>query len=113
MVADLLDLDTLVQVKKAAPQVTVVPFDLACWVVRGMDAFTKENKGSIDQYGKVYWESKVSLLHPYCHFDCEVSFQKLGRACKGMGLESWRKMDGFHVAWSLEQLDILKKYFKA
>ena len=111
--ADLLDLDTLVAVKKAAPQVTVVAFDLACWVVRGMNEFSKLNKASIDQNGCLYWQGTVQELHAACHFEFEVSFNQVGRACREMGLESWRKADGYHVAWSSTQLEILKKYFKA
>lgn len=110
--SDLMDLDTLVAVKKAAPQVTTVPFDVACWVVRGMADFSRTNKASIDQHGQMYWQSTVKALHEASHFGEDVSLNQVGRALKAMGIDSWRKMDGFHVAWSSAQLDILKRHFK-
>ncbi len=109
---ELLDLETLVKVKRAAPQVTVVPFDLACWVVRGMAKFSEENKGTVDPQGQVYWTTTVKSLHEYCRFDFEVSLNTLGRTLKALGLESWRKMDGFHIAWSWAQFEILRSHFK-
>lgn len=110
---ELLDLDTFVQVKKAAPYVTVVPFDMACWIVRGMDCFSRENRASVDQFGQLYWQTTVKTLAEHCKFDAEITLGLVGRTLKAMGLVSWRKMDGFHIAWSLSQMDILKKYFKA
>jgi hypothetical protein len=111
-VSDLLDLETLVKVRKAAPQVTVVPFDLACWVVRGMARFSNENKANVDPQGQIYWTTTVKSLHTYCQFEFEVALGTVGRALKAMGLESWRKMDGFHIAWSQAQLEILQGHFK-
>ncbi len=113
MISDLLDFDTLIAVKKAAPQVTVVPYDLACWVVRGMVEISKLNKASLDQNGNMYWQGTVQEVHTACHFDFEVSFMRVGKACREMGLVSWRRADGYHVAWSSTQLEILKRYFKA
>ena len=109
---ELLDLETLVKVRKAAPQVTVVPFDLACWVVRGMAGFSDKNKASVDPQGQIYWTTTVKSLHQFCEFDFEVSLNTVGRTLKSMGLESWRKMDGFHIAWSRVQLEILQAHFK-
>lgn len=111
--SELLDLDTLVKVKKAAPTVTVVPFDIACLVVRTMTEYAKTVKANIDQNSQLYWQVRVKDLHEFGKFDEEISLNSVGRALKAMGLESWRKMDGFHVAWSMAQLDILHKHFKA
>ena len=110
--SELLDLDTLVEMKKAAPQVTTVPFDIACWVVRAMNEFSKNNKANIDQNSLLYWQARVKDLHDLGKVDDGISLTQIGRALKAMGLESWRKMDGFHVAWSQAQLDILMKHFK-
>jgi hypothetical protein len=35
----------------------------------------------------------------------------LGRALRLMGLTLWRERDGYHAAWSEEQLSILMKHF--
>ena len=111
--SQLLDLDTLVAVKKAAPTVTNVPFDMACFVVRAMSEFSKATKANIDQNSQLYWQARVKDLREFANLDVEISLNGFGRALKAMGLESWRKMDGFHVAWSLAQLEILQKHFKA
>ena len=100
---ELLDLETLVEVKKAAPQVTVV---------RGMAKFSGEIKASVDRQGQTYWTATMKSLHAFCEFDFEVSLNLVGRTLKALGLESWRKMDGFHIAWSQAQLDILQAHFK-
>ena len=109
---ELLDLETLVKVRKAAPQVTKVPFDLACWAVRGMLKFSQENQATVDPQGQTYWTTTVKSLHGYCQFDFEVILGTLGRTLKALGLESWRKTDGFHIAWSQAQLEILQGHFK-
>lgn len=113
MITELMDLDTLVSVRKAAAQVTVVPFDLACWVVRGMVAISQAKKASLDQHGAMYWTASIKELHEASHFDVEISLAQVGRTLKAMGIDGWRKTDGFHTAWSSAQLEILKKHFKA
>lgn len=109
---ELLDLEVLVEMKKAAPRVMVVPFDIASLVVRAMVDYAKDEKGNIDQDGKLYWQLRVKELHETGKLGDLVSLNQLGRTLKALGLESWRKMDGFHVAWSHEQLNILKVHFK-
>ena len=111
--SQLIDLDMLVQVKKAAPSVTNVPFDIACHVVRAMGEFSKATKANIDKNSQLYWQTRVKDLREFSNLEIEISLTSFGRALKAMGLESWRKMDGFHVAWSLAQLEILQKHFKA
>jgi len=39
---ELLDFDTFVEVRKAAPKVTVMPFDVAAVVVEGMDRYSND-----------------------------------------------------------------------
>jgi hypothetical protein len=111
---NLLDLETMYAIKKAAPQITSVAFDLAGWVVCGLDALSKVEKLSMDLNKTGYWQATVKDIHKACRFDeaMNVSLNLVGRALKEMGLESWRKGDGFHVAWSENQLAILKNYFK-
>lgn len=109
---ELLDLDTLVKVKKAAPKVTVVPFDVAAAIAAGMYEFSKQEKCRFDVDSHVYWTTTVKTLSEYCHFGVDVTLGQIGRALKAMGIESWRKTDGFHIAWSQGQLDILMQHFK-
>lgn len=78
-----------------------------------MALFAKDHDPNIDENGHVYWETRVKALYEIGTFGDEVSINHVGRALKAMGLESWRKMDGYHVAFSIVQLEILSKHFKA
>lgn len=112
MINNLLELDVLVEMKKAAPVVTAVPFDVAKAVVGTLDRFAEQNDANTDQYGATYWQTTVKALHKMGPFDPgTISLNIVGRTLRQLGLESWRKADGFHVAWSQKQLDILKRYF--
>lgn len=111
--SQLLDLDTFVQVKKAAPKVTTVPFNIACYVVRAMAEISKSRTAHIDSSSQLYWQVRVKEIFETGKFGDEVSINHVGRALKALGLESWRKMDGYYAAWSLSQLEILQKHFKA
>lgn len=51
MISDLIDFDTLLAVKKAAPKVTTVPFNIACYVVRAMAEISKSRMANIDSSG--------------------------------------------------------------
>jgi hypothetical protein len=104
---ELLDLDTFVAVKKAAPKVTVMPFDVAAVVVEGLDRYASAEQANKDENGHVYWMPTVKDIAGLV----SLTPAQIGRAVKQMGLESWRKMDGYHFAFSSEQLDILKHHF--
>ena len=109
---ELLDLEVMVQIRKAAPRVTAVPFDVAQLAVNGMNEYSRSEMPSTDENEVVFWETTVGKLHTFCKFDERViSLNLLGRTLKAMGLESWRKTDGFHIAWSTGQLHILNRHF--
>jgi hypothetical protein len=110
---ELMDLDTLFQVRKAAPQLTVVPFDLACWVVRAMEQIGRARAARLDRNRQRYWESTVKEITAGITQAEGVTFSDVGRALRDLGLTTWRQADGSHVAWSQNQLDILKKHFRA
>lgn len=111
--SDLLDLDTFVKVKKASPAVTIIPFDLGCLVVRAMVDYSKTIQPSIDPFSALYWQITLKELTLFVEHPDLISCNQVGRALKAMGLETWRKANGFHVAFSAAQLEILKAYFKA
>lgn len=104
---ELLDFDTFVEVRKAAPKVTVMPFDVAAVVVEGMDRYSNVEEAHKDENGHVYWMPTVKDIAGLV----SLTPAQIGRAVKQMGLESWRKMDGYHFAFSAAQLDILKCHF--
>jgi len=107
---DLIDLDTLLKVKNAAPVVTQIPFDRAQAVVVAMQLFTKSNASHVDVNGQNYWEATVKQIVDLMELE-GVSAKSVGSTVRAFGLESWRRVDGFHVAWSLEQLNILMESF--
>lgn len=113
--SELFDARTQMALREAAPQVTSVPWDLARKVVKGLEAHGDKTAAHKDPNGKIYWEASLKEIRDAGEIgdDLAVSNISIGRACKVMGLTGWRESNGFHVAWSKDQLDILKKYFKA
>lgn len=108
--SDLLDLDTWVQVKNSAPKVTVVPFDAAQAGVKALARYAEGNRPNADLDGRKYWEASLKTLVEVG--ELSAAPKALGRACRSIGLTLWRMADGYHVAWSEEQLAILMEYFK-
>ena len=109
---DLLDLDTLIAMKISAPKVTQVPFDRAQASVQALVKFSAANEPYEDFDGQRYWKAQLKELLKVKDFPEDVMCLHLGRAYRQMGLSGWREMDGYHIAWSETQLEILKKYFK-
>lgn len=114
MNSDLLDLDTFIALKRAAPNATPIPFDRAQLAVQSLAKFSKSNQPHKDQHGVKYWTAYLKELTGLAGLEVgQVSSNLFGRAYRRMGLESSRVMDGGLVSWSETQLKILKKYFKA
>ncbi len=109
---ELMDIDTLVAVRKQAPQITAVPFDAARLVVRALDDYSRLNQAHEDADGKKYWQASLKDVHAAGHLRDDFAMKSVGTSCREIGLTVWRKMDGFYVAWSDEQLKLLKKHFK-
>lgn len=110
MNVDLLDFDTLAAVKRAAANVTAVPFGAAKQVVEALKNLGNDYRLSVDDENRRYWVASVKDISGLIKDD-RITNADIGRALKSLGLETWRKTDGFHVAWSADQLDILKRYF--
>lgn len=104
----LLDLDTLMAVKKAAPRVTGVSFGQAQECVKALRQLSDATGLLNDGEGHTYWNATLKAVVELNGLDVKL----VGRACREMGLTLWRKSDGYHVAWSRQQLDILNKFFK-
>jgi FAD/FMN-containing dehydrogenase len=107
--SELLDLDTWTAVKKSAPKVTGVSWGHACEVVKSMQMVAGDESSAYDGNGQVYWQTTLK------HLALEIEgldLKGIGRACRELGLTLWRKSDGYHVAWSLQQMAVLIKYFK-
>lgn len=106
---EILDLDTLMAVKKASPKVTGVSYGHTKAVFETILKITREPRpGMDDGNGQTYWESTVKEI---C-VKSGVEIKLIGRACREMGLTMWRRGEGYHVAWSSQQLSILISFFK-
>lgn len=111
--SELLDLDTFVAVKKAAPKVSQVPFDTAQMAVKALAEFSNTHADNRDFDGQKYWRASLKELAKIAGLEeGQVSSRLFGAAYRTMGLTSWREMDGYFAAWSQAQLKILMKYFK-
>jgi hypothetical protein len=110
---DLLSLEMLVELRKAAPQVTQVPWDAARMVVQGMRELSLGQEAHKDFNGRQYWAATLKEIHAAGRLPEATTMALVGKACRSMGLSLWREMDGYHAAWSDGQLSILAGYFKA
>jgi hypothetical protein len=108
--SDLLDVDTWAQVKKLAPKVTEVPYDVAVLAVEILEQYMSNETVHTDLNGKKFFEASLKKLIEMSQFEYAPAY--LGRALRSMGLTLFRKADGYHAAWSAEQFEILKKYLK-
>lgn len=113
MYDDLIDLETLMALRKAAPQVTAVPFDTARALVQGLYALSQAQAAHTDADGRQYWSATLKEIHTGAHLNENTSMALVGKACRGMGLVLWRENDGYHAAYSEAQLRILRDRFKA
>ena len=104
---NLLDIETLVKIKKAAQEVTPVPFGMAAGIVKEMENVSSEKAAFEDQTGMSYWTSTLKALATATN----LQPKEVGTICREIGLELWREGDGCHVAWSEPQIEILKKHF--
>lgn len=111
--SELVSLETLVELKKAAPQVTQVPWDVARMVVQGLRELSVRASAHKDVNGLVYWEATLKDVHAAGRLPEQTSMNLTGKACRSMGLTLWREGDGYHAAWSEAQLSILTRYFGA
>jgi hypothetical protein len=105
---ELLDLDTFIALRKVAPKVTGVSYGHALEVVKVLKQVSESSAASNDGEGHTYWQTQLKYVAENSLLDLKVA----GRACREFGLTLWRKTDGYHVAWSREQIKILAKYFK-
>lgn len=110
--AELVDLKTLLALREAAPQVMPVPWDVARDVVKGLAEQAQKTRPHKDQGGNIYWQASLKEIRDAGQMGEDTSMSSIGRACRTMGLTAWREANGYHVAWSGKQLDILMKYFK-
>jgi hypothetical protein len=109
---DLIDPETWLKLRKVAPKVCQMPRDAARAVVSALAGFASSVEPHEDLDGQSYWQAALREIHEAGAMPKDMSMAHVGAACRLMGLVSWREGDGYHVAWSERQLEILGKYFK-
>lgn len=107
----LLDYRTLAEIQDAAPRVSSVSFDTAYLVVQTMAARAKQSAPKTDVRGVRYWQASLKELQALAGLGESLGLKSIGRTARAMGLEVWRTYDGYHVAWSEGQLEILQRRF--
>lgn len=108
---EFLPLSVQAKLHDAQPAVTIPSYETAVAVVKAMNMFSAGNKSTKDEDGKVYWYASIKDLLALIGNDT-ISHKAIGQACSMFQLARKRENDGWHVAWSQAQLDILNQYVK-
>ena len=106
---ELIELDTYYEVRKAAPQVPVLPVQTAQMALVVMDRMTVPEFQSLDAALNPYWHVPYEYIRE--QLPVMVSSHELGAVLRGMGLICHRKGCGYIVIWNQAQMDILLKRF--
>lgn len=109
---DLIDLDTFVSLRKAAPKVSEMPWDAAKAVAQALCEFSGYEESHEDLDGRKYWEGSLKEIHEAGALGEKFPLMTVGKVCRLIGLVMFRRGDGYHAAWSEEQLAILRRYFE-
>lgn len=106
----ILEVSVLAQLQDEAPKVMVPSYEGHKAVVKALVMWSSAQPVSgTDEQGKTYWIAALHELAPLTGMD--IPAQHMGRACRSFCLVMKREDDGYRVAWSKQQLEILRKEF--
>jgi hypothetical protein len=106
---ELIDLETLVEIKKVAPQVTETPPKEARLILAVLDGDTSEfSTRHIGMDDRPYFEAWLSDIQEY--LPEALTPKRAGLLCRAMGLTLFRQNKGMRIAWTQPQIDILRGY---
>lgn len=108
---EFLPLSVQAKLQEARPAVTIPSYETAQAVLKAMNMFSAGNKATRDESGKAYWYASIKDLLSLTGNDV-LTCKSVGQACSVFQLGRKRENDGWHVAWSQAQLDILNQYIK-
>lgn len=108
---EFLPLAVQAQLQDAKPRVTIPSYETAQAVLKAMNMFSAGNKATKDESGRVYWYVSIKELLTLSGNET-LTTNQVGRACGIFQLARKRENDGWHVAWSQKQLDILNEFVK-
>lgn len=106
---DLIEIDTYYQVRKAAPQVPVLPVHTAMLCLRVMAKHSLPQNQRIDVDMQPFWHLSYDAIRQQLPVD--ITNKQIGSLLRGMGLMVWRFSSGYAVFWNRTQLDILMQRF--
>jgi hypothetical protein len=103
-------LETMAKLRAARPVVTVPSYEAVQMVVKAIKMLSAGSSPERDVNGVQYW--RVALADVVAVVNNPVMSAKLaGTCCRVCQLPMKRENDGFKVAWSQAQLDILTELF--
>lgn len=106
---ELIELEVLVKIKKAAPQVTETPPREARIILAVLDGEAKNFASlQIGMDDKPYFEAWLSDVQAY--LPAALTPKRAGLLCRAMGLTLYRQNKGMRIAWTQDQIDILRGY---
>jgi len=106
----LIDFDTYVKLRAAAPKVTDTPEAEAKMVLQAViDESIKENV-LVGLDGALYYQNYLAQIK--VRLPDAISSNRVGAICRSMGFVLTRATDGYRVAWNLEQVKILHQHLK-
>jgi hypothetical protein len=111
MIGQLLDLETLARLAKAAPKVVEEYWVVAKKFVEALTNHSTPDREHDGMDGRRYWLVLLAMLAETLPVEDKTD-RRTGQLCRQLGLIMWRRRDGYWVAWNREQLDILRSYFK-
>lgn len=108
----ILDVSVLAQLQDEAPKVMVPSYEGHKAVVKALAMWSSAHSVSgVDEHNRAYWIASLQELLPLTGMEASMCAKHAGMACRSFCLVMKREGDGYHVAWSQRQLDILRKAF--
>ena len=109
--ATVIPFETMAKLRAARPTVTIPSYEAVCLVVTAVKMLSAASPAEKDINGMAFW--RVALADVTALINNPVMTPKMaGSVCRVLQLPMKRENDGYKVAWSQPQLDILKETFK-
>lgn len=113
---ELIDLETLVEIKKVAPQVTETPPEEARLILAVLETcfneMAEQHIGIAERHigmdDRPYFEAWLSDIQEY--LPKALTPKRTGLLCRAMGLTLYRQNKGMRIAWTQPQIVILRSY---
>jgi len=106
----ILEMSITLELEKAAPRVTIPGHDVYLSIVKALGIWASSHKPQVDSLGITYWRASLADLLELTGIH-DLASKVAGNICRNFCLVMKRENDGYYVAWSEKQLNILKKSF--